>query len=94
MWRDVLDDPRSDESSVAIARRQLRDLHVRIDQQVLSNALDRFRSETGQPPRSLEELARRGYIRAVPMDPDGNPYNYDPISGTVGSHAGLVLGER
>ena len=94
MWGEVLDDPRSDASSIAIAERQLRDISVRADLQDLTGAVARFRSETGAPPRSLDELERRGYIPAVPTDPDGQPYTYDPMTGVVGSRAGLVLGER
>lgn len=94
MWGEVLDDPRSDASSIAIAERQLRDIRVRADLQDLTGAVARFRSETGAPPRSLDELERRGYIPDVPTDPDGQPYTYDPTTGVVGSRAGLVLGEH
>jgi hypothetical protein len=33
-------------------------------------------------------------IEAVPLDPDGNRYIYDPVTGAVGTGASRVLGDR
>jgi tetratricopeptide (TPR) repeat protein len=92
LWRQVLEDPRSDEASVEIARRQVRDLQLRSDLRDLQSAVNRFRIENGRLPESLESLLRRGYIRVLPRDPDDREYLYDPRTGAVSSKAGRVLG--
>jgi general secretion pathway protein G len=35
----------------------------------LRNALDQFHSDTGKYPESLDDLVKKRYLRAVPMDP-------------------------
>ncbi len=91
-WKDVLDDPRNDDGARAIATRQIRTLTVRADVQDLDAAVAAFRSRLGRSPRSLDELVRAGIVRAMPQDPDGHAYVYDPSSGAVSSTAGRVLG--
>lgn len=91
-WKDVLDDPRNDDGARAIATRQIRSLSVRADVADLDAAIATFRSRHGRPPRSLDELVQAGIVRALPQDPDGNAYAYDPSSGAVSSTAGRVLG--
>lgn len=91
-WLAVLDDPRSDETSRRVARRQIRDLRVRADVARLEAALERFESETGRLPRRLTELVARGYLDRVPTDPDDEPYEFDPRTGRVSSAGGRVLG--
>jgi tetratricopeptide (TPR) repeat protein len=91
-WSEVLEDPRADAATRAIAERQVRDLVVRIHLRDLQEAVDRFRIENGHAPASLDRLVGRGYIQAVPRDPDGREYGYDPLTGRVGSTAGRVLG--
>jgi len=92
-WHELLEDPRSDPASRAIAERQVRDLRVRIDLRDLRAAVERFRSENGRLPRNLEELRRRAYIRFVPEGPDGHGYVYDSRTGRVSTTAGRILGE-
>lgn len=94
LWRDVRDDPEVDERSRIIAGRQVRDLQVRLDLMRVGGALERFRSDNGRGPASLAELAERGYIAAVPRDPDGAAYRYDPATGRLSSAAERVLRGR
>jgi tetratricopeptide (TPR) repeat protein len=91
-WQDVLDDPRNNDEARAIATRQIRSLAVRADVQDLDKAIDDYRSRIGRPPRSLNDLVQAGILSALPLDPDGNPYAYDPATGTVSSVASRVLG--
>ena len=93
IWQEVLDDPQADEASLKIARRRLRELLVRADLVDLAAVIGRFRNDNGRYPRRLDELRQGGYIRAVPVDPDGNPYVYDPQTGQLGSASGRVLGD-
>jgi tetratricopeptide (TPR) repeat protein len=93
LWREVLEDPGADPASIAIAKRQMRSIKVRIDLRDLQAAVSRFRSETSRNPVSLEELLRGSYIESLPLDPWENAYEYDPLTGQVSSNAGRVLGE-
>ncbi|MBN8440581.1 MAG: prepilin-type N-terminal cleavage/methylation domain-containing protein [Thauera sp.] len=36
---------------------------------VMRDALDKFKADTGQFPRELDELVARRYLRSIPMDP-------------------------
>ena len=92
LWREVLDDPRADPATTAIAERQVRDLTVRSHLHDLQAAVERFRNENGELPANLEQLLGTGYIQALPRDPDDREYVYDPLTGQVGSKAGRVLG--
>jgi len=92
LWRQLLADPRNDAATRAIAERQVRALRVRIDLNTLSSAVETFRRRTGRLPRSLVELVRAGVLSALPLDPDGNRYAYDPASGQVSSVADRLLG--
>ena len=91
-WFEVLDDPRSDESSRAIAQRQIRDLTIRIDLAAIDAAVERYVERHGAPPRRLEDLTRAGVLREIPRDPDGEPYGFDPATGRATTRASRVLG--
>lgn len=91
-WQDVLHDSRNNDEARAIAARQIRTLSVRADVQDLDAAIAIYRGKNGRPPRSLDELVRAGILSALPSDPDGNAYAYDPLAGTVSSVASRVLG--
>lgn len=92
LWLEIIDDPKSDTRSVAIARRQVRELAGKRDIALLNEAIERFRIENGRSPVNLEELRSRAYIDAVPRDPSGQPYRYDPADGRVAPPGGRVLG--
>jgi hypothetical protein len=49
----------------------------------LNAASARFHDERGRFAASLEELADRGFIRRVPTDPTGVPFQYNPEDGQV-----------
>jgi tetratricopeptide (TPR) repeat protein len=91
-WNEVLADPRGDDASHAIAERQVRTLTVRADLKDLEAAVVTFRELRGAPPRRLDDLVHSGLLPRVPLDPDGKPYRYDPVTGTVSSDASRVLG--
>jgi tetratricopeptide (TPR) repeat protein len=91
-WQDVLDDPRNDDDARSIATRQIRTLTVKADLQDLATVIEAFRARTGRAPRSLEELVRTGFLKEVPLDPDGERYVYDPATATATSPAGRLLG--
>jgi hypothetical protein len=43
-----------------------------------------YHGRTGTYPPDLEELVREGFLRAVPVDPTEEPYQYDRRTGEVG----------
>ncbi len=93
-WAEVLEDPSSDALSRTVARRQIRDLRVRLDLRLLTAAVEGFKAHSGRFPSDLEELVRTGFIGTVPVDPEGEPYPYDPETGEIGAVSGRVLGAR
>ena len=94
MWLDVLQDPTADAGTIGIAERQLRHLKVRIDLQEIQAWIDRFRLENERRPSALTELVQRGYTDALPLDPFGRPYAYDPGSGIVSAPRDRILPEE
>ena len=91
-WQAVLDNPRGDEEARAIAQRQIRGLTVQADLAQLTAAIEAFARREGHRPRSLHDLVSAGLVPELPLDPDGNPYAYDPATGEVSSPASRVLG--
>jgi tetratricopeptide (TPR) repeat protein len=92
LWKEVLDDPRNDEAARQIAKRQMRGLAVKADVRDLDRAIALFRERSGHRPRTLDDLVRAGIMKSIPFDPDGNPYVYEPTTGTVSSAVSRVLG--
>jgi hypothetical protein len=45
--------------------------------------LERYFKTKGHRPEELEELVRAGYLKAIPRDPSGAPYFYEPAGGAV-----------
>jgi hypothetical protein len=52
-------------------------LHMERDLQAIDAAVQRYRSEHGAPPRSLQMLVAAGYLRGVPREPHGGAYVID-----------------
>ena len=78
----------------SVAWQHVYDLKVDLDLEELSAAVRRFRDDRGRPPEALGELAREGYLQAVPVMPTGEAYGYEAATGHVvdpresGSRAG------
>ena len=81
-WQEILATAESDYVR-SIAQRHVHDLSVEIDLAVLREAIERYRSLEGEPPSDLRTLVHVGIAEAIPLDPDGNPYAYDPETGEV-----------
>ena len=90
MWLEVLDDPRSDPATLAIADRRVRDLRVRSDLKQLQTMVDAYRNRNARTPDSIDQLVREGYLQEVPLDPDGEPYRIE--AGRVVSSVRLLGG--
>ena len=57
----------------------------------LQAALDRYRQTYGILPESLEQLADKGFIGGMPLDPFGRQFFIDPETGQVKSPSGKGL---
>jgi hypothetical protein len=66
------------------ATRRLRQLDAMDALDQLRGLLAAYRQRGGAMPVTWESLVRAGYLRAVPVDPDGFPYALGPYSGDVG----------
>jgi tetratricopeptide (TPR) repeat protein len=51
----------------------------------------KYAEKHGRYPARLDELVRAGYLKAVPVDPSGVPFDYDPHSGKAGLSAGTKV---
>ena len=94
LWRELYLDPAIDDTTRAIAERQVRELHIRIDLQAIRAAAASYRSRFDRWPPGIDNLVAEGMLPATPRDPDGLPYAYNPATGDADSPAGRILGDR
>jgi tetratricopeptide (TPR) repeat protein len=89
MWRSIFHDA-DDDHVRAISRRRAEQLEVELELETLRAALSRYRADHGRLPGRLEALAP-DYVAALPLDPQGQPYLYDPRSGEVSRAGGFQV---
>jgi len=65
------------------ARNHLLSIQVAEDQWTLEFFLNKYREHAGNFPQRLDDLVRAGFLRYIPQDPLGTPYQYDPKEGKV-----------
>jgi tetratricopeptide (TPR) repeat protein len=84
LWEEMLES-----SSNGVTREMAENSIRKIDREttieVLSRAVDRFRSERERPPRDLAEVVAAGLVKAIPPDPLGGSFFLDTETGTVSS---------
>ena len=68
--------------SATAAMKQLHRAQDQVNRDTMRQAIGVYTAETGTYPVSLYSLVPE-YLAEVPVRPDGLPYEYDPISGTV-----------
>ncbi|MCI0614993.1 type II secretion system protein GspG, partial [bacterium] len=66
-----------------IAYQHMHDLKVMVDIEDLKKAIQQYQNQNGKLPLSLEHLHASGLITEIPLNPEGNPYVYDPRTGKV-----------
>jgi tetratricopeptide (TPR) repeat protein len=49
----------------------------------IQQAVDQYRLRNGVPPASWDAMMRAGFLRGVPPDPTGLPFQLDPATGKV-----------
>jgi tetratricopeptide (TPR) repeat protein len=63
------------------AKNHLMSFQVAEERWGLEYLIEKYRNETGSRPGKFEDLIRAGWLRTVPVDPSGVPYDYDPSNG-------------
>jgi hypothetical protein len=90
IWQQMYDE--SEEGAIKQnARTHLNLLDTAEMLATLQARVDEFKGHAGRPPHELSELVAAGFIRAVPLDPAGTPFEYDPKKGTVAVSQKSVL---
>ncbi len=82
LWEQIYEtseNKRAKENALA----HLLELRAEDQMEALRRVVDRFKKENGRFPRSFVELATRGYLRGIPLDPTGAPYRLDAESGKI-----------
>jgi hypothetical protein len=90
LWTDVLASA-TDEKVRAIATNHVHDLTIETDILNLRKAVAGYEAARGRRPPRLEALVEDGHLRALPIDPDGHPYLYDPATGEIKAQASFIL---
>ncbi len=70
------------------ARNHLVSIQVAEEIWTLEFLIEMFHAKTQSLPRSLNDLVDAGFLKDVPMDPLGTPYQYDPKTGGVELNTG------
>ena len=63
----------------------MKETMVERDIQMLERAVESFKQRAGRLPTSLRELIRRGLLPALPEEPFGGVYRFDPATGAITS---------
>jgi len=82
LWKEVFETAEN-ATIKQTAYQQIYELRVLIDLDVMRSAIQEYEKQFGRPPLNLDQLVSRGYLKAVPEDPDGNAYDYDTRTGLV-----------
>ena len=90
LWSEILETS-DDEYVRRVAWNHIHDLKVDVDLEMLRGALARYRERSGAPPRRLSTLGPADGLTGVPLDPEGNRYEYDPVRGEVSYGGTLIL---
>jgi tetratricopeptide (TPR) repeat protein len=84
VWQQILADP-PNELTRRIAERGLKNLAIEDTQDLLTEAMTKFRQKHGRVPRSWTEALQEGLISSLPEEPFGGAYLYDPQTDRVRS---------
>lgn len=82
VWMEILTGADNDLMR-QVAERNLANLDMEDAQDLLEEAVRRFRAERGRDPGSWGELVAAGYLREIPAEPFGGVYFLDGATGEV-----------
>ena len=89
-WREIYETA-GDEYVRNTAWNHVHDLTVAVHLADLREAAAAFRERRGRWPRRLEEIVGEGLMAALPPDPEGRGYLYDPGTGRIEYRGSLVM---
>jgi tetratricopeptide (TPR) repeat protein len=90
-WQSIWDTAKDDYIRT-VAWNHIHDLKVDVDLTGLRDAIRTYRDRGGRDPAGLADLANAGILADVPLDPEGQLYDYDPRTGRVAYGGSRVLG--
>lgn len=93
LWREVYEVAETP-SIKQIAYQHMHDLRILIDIEQIQNAIWNFYIRYNKNPLNLEQLVAQGFLKEVPADPDGKPYDYDSRTGQIKYGSQLPLYKR
>lgn len=68
----------SNESIRELALKNLRGLKAQQEEQAIDGLAEKYRQQFGRFPASMADLRGAGFIRGIPVDPEGYPYVLEP----------------
>jgi hypothetical protein len=83
-WESILE-VQADEYGRNIVQAHLDDLTRLVHVGMLTALVDCYRRERGLTPTRLDMLVQAGYVKEIPLDPQGKAYLLDPRTGVVTS---------
>lgn len=93
LWSEIYSE--TDRPSVKQAAFQhLHDLKVLIDRENLQKAIQSYYEKNGRYPLNLYQLLVKGFLKEIPIDPEGNVYVYHPDEGKVEYSGKLMMYRR
>ena len=92
VWSEIFETS-EDDYVRRVAWNHVHDLKVEVELDLLRRAVTRYSERSGAPPPRLSVLGPVDGIAGVPLDPEGNPYEYDPVRGEV-SYGGTFILRR
>jgi len=81
-WLDIYNST-TDERIKEVSYNHIYDLKIAIDLEMLQKAINHYKEKKGKFPTSLSALVREGFLKGIPVDPDGKSYEYDRNGGKV-----------
>ena len=82
LWKQMLDNAQDDWQRTTASRR-LAQLDALDAIDALRGLVDRYERQHGRWPASWQALVEEGWLRAIPVDPSGAAFFYDPQNGFV-----------
>ena len=77
IWRAIRDEAENDLTR-SVAERNLKNLDLEDAEETLTKAVHRYREAHGRIPANWEEMIRAGALPAIPTEPFGGAYYWDP----------------
>lgn len=93
IWKDIYDTARKP-SIKQVAYHHMHDLKIIVDLDTMQRGIAAFAKEHHKNPLNLNQLLVEGLIGEIPVDPEGNPYQYNAAMGTVSSKTSVTLYKR